>query len=161
MRKFVDCLIATNFNKQEAGFRAGYIHRFAGYRLMQREDVQKAVDERLKDLRDTLRMSAEEVLEGLTEVARDKGHKDRLSALDKLARVHGLYSESIPVAAIIDRNALLTAAKTELARLTGGTVRELPAADQVVEAQIVPSADRSDEASQKQESSPDQPDEGV
>jgi phosphoenolpyruvate-protein kinase (PTS system EI component) len=91
------------------------------------------VDERLKGLRDTLRMEAEEVVSLLTDIGRDKQHKDQMAALDKLARIHGLYNDKIAIET--DRRALLDAIEQEIKRLTSSSI-DVEA--KVVESKLLP-----------------------
>jgi hypothetical protein len=120
-RRFVDEFIACNFNGPEAASRTGYKNPHTlGHRLARNEDIRKAVDERLEGLRDTLRMEAEEVISHLTDIARDKLHKDRLGALDKLSRIHGLYNDKVAIET--NRRELLDAIEQEIKRLTSSSI---------------------------------------
>lgn len=127
----MDHFIATNFNNVESATRAGYKNPGTiGARLAKNEIVREAIDEKLKDMRDTLRMEAEEVISHLTDIAREKAHKDRGFALDKLARIHGLYNDKIAIET--DRRALLDAIELEIKRLTSKSIN--------VEAKVVEDA---------------------
>ena len=118
---FVDAFIASNFNGPDAARRAGYKHPVTmGNRLAREPAIRAALDEKLVDMRDTLRMEAEEVVSLLTDIARDKEHKDRLAALDRLARIHGLYNDKIAIET--NRRALLDAIDEEIKRLTPSSI---------------------------------------
>lgn len=57
--------------------------------------LRETIEKELLTLRDKLIMSPDEVMTGITEVARDKHSKDRLNALITLAKIHGLLSEKV------------------------------------------------------------------
>lgn len=81
-------------NASEAARMAGYMQpRTMGMRLYRR--LREHIDSELLTLRDRLIMNPDEVMQGITEVARDSHSRDRLNALITLAKIHGLLSERV------------------------------------------------------------------
>jgi len=130
---FVDAFIACNFNASEAARRCGMANpEVRGPWLARQDRIKLAVDERLVALRTTLRMEAEEVLEITTKVARDFKHPGQLRALEMLAKVHGLTSDTLPFD--LDRPKLLRAVQMELDRIAG--VKTIDAEVRVIPQQV-------------------------
>ena len=81
-----------------AAVRAGYAPSGAkvqAMRLLRRPAVRAAVDERMAEARGQTTVTVQSVLEGFLEIANDSEttKKDRLHALDSLARYLGMFIE--------------------------------------------------------------------
>ena len=89
---FGDCML----NATEAARQAGFAHpRVAGSQLVRilapilaaKEDEQKS----------RLEATGRELRETLTSISRDPDHKDRLKAIELLARINGMLSDRVNV----------------------------------------------------------------
>jgi len=62
-----------------------------------RKLLREHIESRERALAESSRMTAEEVVASLTDIARDVDHKDRCRALEMLAKIHGLMSEKVDI----------------------------------------------------------------
>lgn len=87
-RAFVDHLIRTG-NQSEAARAAGYRGdaKVIGSRLLTNVNVKAAVESRQAVVENKRIADATEVQELLSDIARDETHKDRLGALNTLAKI--------------------------------------------------------------------------
>ena len=103
-RAFLSAYVGpARFNATEAARIAGYADpRRSAYKLrsLWGEEIAKAEAE----YRQSLRMQPDEIDERLTDVGRDKKHKDHVNALQTLAKMHGKLNDKIHVT--VDRGAL-------------------------------------------------------
>ena len=115
-KRFVDFYIQTG-NASEAARRAGYSERTARYigtRLIANVNIQRAIDERLKELESRRVADTQENLERLTSIARgevteevvtNSGRKvtlqtkiaERIKATELLLKVQGAFREKVDV----------------------------------------------------------------
>lgn len=111
-------------NATEAARIAGYNHPLTiGPRL--RRLMRTEIEVKELELRDASKMTAVEVIEGLSEIARDKAHKDRKAALDTLAKIHGLLTDKLDLN--LDRKRLVTDLEATVAQIVVA-LPQLPAA---------------------------------
>lgn len=139
---FITEYIRNKGNATQAAIKAGYSEKTArsqGQRLLTFVDIKNEIDKRLQR-RDKKKVAqADEVLELLTKFARGKmkeeqivvegqgdGHssakimnrkianRDQLNALDKLARIHGLYNDKVNISTSNDSDDLITITLGEL-----------------------------------------------
>jgi phage terminase small subunit len=86
----------AKLNATEAARIAGFRHpRVAG--TWQVNQLREVIDSRMVELRNARIMSADEVLEHLASIGRDVQHKDRVKALELMARINGLVSDKLSV----------------------------------------------------------------
>lgn len=104
-QRFVELYIGEcGYNATRAAEMAGFgSPRAAGSRLC--KELAYLIDEHKLRQASYSQMAAKEVIEKLTDVARDSEHKDHVRALELLAKIHGLMSEKIDLK--VDRKALL------------------------------------------------------
>jgi len=113
-RRYVDALIESNLHVPTASVKVGLsVQR--GYTLKQDPRIQVALEERLSELRSSLKMSPDEILEGITDIARDKTHKDRLRAYELLAKIQGMMADQVHIQ--MDRGTLISAIMEEVKRI--------------------------------------------
>ena len=106
-----------NQNATQAAIKAGYNKNTAysmGQRLLKHVEIKKAINETLQAMKTDDMIEAKEIQELLTKIARgqekdivvtQKGQiletkaklSDRINALDKLAKIHGLYDKKIEI----------------------------------------------------------------
>lgn len=139
---FITEYIRNKGNATQAAIKAGYSEKTArsqGQRLLTFVDIKNEIDKRLQR-RDKKKVAqADEVLELLTKFARGSmkeeqivvegrgdGHssakimkrkianRDQLNALDKLARIHGLYNDKVNISTSNDSDDLITITLGEL-----------------------------------------------
>jgi phage terminase small subunit len=117
-QKFVEEYLRS-FNATEAAINAGYSKRTAhsiGWENLRIPEIAKIISQRLQESA----MSADEVLQRLAEHARSEHGKNSLSALNTLAKYHGLLTDRIEQQSInldIDLNDLTD---EQLQRLADG-----------------------------------------
>lgn len=116
-KRFVDALIDSNWHVEEASAKVG-LSRRRGYQLASEDKIIEAVKERIEDSRKTLAMEDTEVLQRVTDLARDAGHKDHFRALELLAKIHGLTTTTVNInlsrqEAIVELRQHLTRLKEE------------------------------------------------
>lgn len=105
------------YNASEAAEKAGYKSpRQMGSWLT--KVLAKQIEEREVVIREKLEVSAAEVRQILTTVARDGQHKDQVRALDILAKIQGQYSDKVAVA--VERKTLERDVAKALDELLGG-----------------------------------------
>lgn len=132
---FVTEYIRNKGNATQAAIKAGYSEKTArsqGQRLLTNVDIKNEIKRRLKSKTSKKVAQADEVLELLTKFARGQAKeeqivvegtgdgfssarimkrkialRERLSALDKLARIHGLYNDKVEISASKETNDLL------------------------------------------------------
>ena len=115
-KRFVDFYIQTA-NATEAAKRAGYSPRTAyssGQRLLKRENIRRAIDERMDSLENERIIQTEEILVHLSDVIRGQvtetivtpGGKtflvpvreaDRLRAAETILKIRGLFRDKVDV----------------------------------------------------------------
>lgn len=99
VRQFVDRYLSTaGFNATEAARQCGYgSPQTLGPRLLKR--YREIIEYKERDLREALSVSPREVVEGLSAIARDPQarHSDRTKAYEILARIHGMFSDTLKV----------------------------------------------------------------
>lgn len=115
-KRFVDFYIQTG-NASEAARRAGYSERTARYigtRLIANVNIQRAIDERLKELENHRVADTQENLERLTSIARGEVTEEivtntgkqftipakvaeRIKATELLLKVQGAFREKVDV----------------------------------------------------------------
>lgn len=93
------------------------------------------VEQRSVALRDSLSMSAREVVEGLSVVARTKEHKDHVRALEILAKIHGLLIDKLDLK--IDRRTVAQEVEAALLKLTAIPLTATPLLPETSEAELV------------------------
>lgn len=102
-------------NPAEAAKIAGYkAHISVGYRL--RKSLAPHIEQLAREQHEAKVMSAKGVMEGLTEIAKKKDHKDRTRALELLAKIHGLLTDKIDLT--VDRKKLASELKEALGQLS-------------------------------------------
>jgi hypothetical protein len=95
-RLFFDALFGqAKLQTKVAAEMAGFTDLRQGYNVINR--YRPYYESRLDEFRATMQMSPDEVVEVLTEIAKDKGHKDRVRATELLGKIHGLFNEKITV----------------------------------------------------------------
>lgn len=87
-KRFVEALIKHNHHVESAA-REVKLSRQRAYELVKDPRIIAGLEERLKSLRSSLRMGLEEAMERMTDLARDKQHKDHFQALKTVLQVHG------------------------------------------------------------------------
>ena len=87
----------ANGNASEAARLAGY--KWAGpVSSKLYKNLKTEIEKRLLELKEKAILKPEEVLEAMSEIARDKTHKDRLRALESLAKINGQLNERLNIA---------------------------------------------------------------
>lgn len=99
--------------------------------------LAKEIAARELELAESSRMSADEVLVSLTEIARDANHKDRCRALELMAKIHGLMAEKLNIT--LDRKGMQQELSGALVQLSGLAGRKTQL--QLPEANSAPSQD--------------------
>lgn len=98
-RKFIDCyLTSAAWNATEAARQAGYKSpESLGPRLSKK--YRSIIETQADLLQQSSLVSPKKVMEGLSEIALDKGNRasDRTKAYEILARIHGMLSEKMTV----------------------------------------------------------------
>jgi hypothetical protein len=125
-RRFVDALIESNFHIPTAAIKVKLSVK-RGYDLKNREDIQRAIEERLDDLKSSLKMTADEAFMNITDIARDKTHKDQYKANELVLRIHGMLTDKINIS--MDRKELIVAVQEELKRLKESSLAEVVEAE--------------------------------
>jgi len=128
---FVDAYLgAAARNATRAAELVGFKHPRVAGSLLKRK-LSEVIEDREITLREEASMSAKEVVEGLSEIAREKSHKDRKAALDTLAKIHGLLTDKLDIK--LDRRSLAGELEGTLKQLTAGTVELRPEDVKVVD----------------------------
>lgn len=124
-KAFITAYIKNKGNASQAAIDAGYskkTSRMMGYKLLNKPYIKTEIDKILKAKNDKKIVQADEVIELLSKLARGKvkedqvvvegggngfstariikkgtANRDQLSALDKLARIHGLYQDRVEI----------------------------------------------------------------
>lgn len=116
LRQFLRLLVReTKGDVVEAAQRAGYRNPSNAGPQIERRFPQLVAQAR-SEYRASLKVSADEAEEILAEIARDKGHKDRVRAAETYLKLHGRLSEKLDVK--VDRASLTKALDEEIAALT-------------------------------------------
>mgnify|MGYP000931459491 CR=1 FL=1 len=133
---FINEYIRNKGNATKAAIKAGYSEKTAavmGIENLRKPNIKVEIDKRLKKSSDKKVAQADEVLELLTKFARGKvkeeqivienigdyqskakimekkiANRDQLSALDKLARIHGLYNDKVKITTSDDNDDLVS-----------------------------------------------------
>jgi phage terminase small subunit len=126
-RRFVDLYLTTaDGNATQAAREAGFSAPSAlGSRLVRQ--LREVIAAREVVLRDKALISAGEVQEKLSQLARDPDHKDHFRALELMAKIHGLLSEKLDIT--VSRKQLrddVTEAMGQLAALSARKQPQLP-----------------------------------
>lgn len=89
-------LTTAKLNATEAAKLAGYQHPSVdGPRL--RKQLKQVIEQEALRREENLVVQAREVMILLSELARDKSHKDQLRAIEALAKIHGLMDSKLTV----------------------------------------------------------------
>lgn len=124
------------YNATKAAELAGFKHpRVTGSKF--KRLLRQVIEERGLVVKEQASMSAVEVIEGLTEIARDKSHKDRKAALDTLAKVHGLLTDKLDLK--LDRKQLATELEGVVGRMLelAPTVKLLPSTTSMEDEDVI------------------------
>lgn len=123
-RLFIDKYLGEGFfNAKRSAELAGFKHpTTVGSKLKLR--YSQIIEDRALALREAASMSAREVVEGLSDIARDKQHKDRKGALDTLAKIHGLLTDRIDLK--VDRKLVAQEVESALLKLTAIPITASP-----------------------------------
>lgn len=94
-KRFIDAYLGeASRNATEAARIAGYgTPESQGSSLKKR--LKLFIKEREQEISIASQLSQKETLEIISEIARDKGHKDRLKAAELMAKIHGVLSEKV------------------------------------------------------------------
>jgi hypothetical protein len=100
INEFVDAYFANRMNASRAAAELGYPHpKEQGYVMRRNPRVAEVIKERLRQSA----MDADEVIAMIADIARDADfNSDRLSALNTLAKHHGLLIERQRIEATVD-----------------------------------------------------------
>ena len=116
-QRFIDFYISTGGNAAEAARQAGYsakVARQVGSKLLNKPEICRAIDDRLKAIESQRIAKQQELLEHLTAVVRGEitetvvtnsgksfevavSERDRLKAVEMLLKVYGAFREKVEV----------------------------------------------------------------
>lgn len=116
----------VDLNASAAAVRAGYAARSAkvtACRLLTHTNLWAEVEKGLIAMQSRLEMTADDVRREFVKIAKDINTpvEARISALDKLAKVYGMYTSKIHVTGTLTLEDLLLAADRKPAELPVGT----------------------------------------
>lgn len=85
----------------EARYNATEAARIAGYRAPRtsgptlRKKYQAEIDQLMASAKDRLKVTPDEAMEILAEVARERGNRDRIRAVELILKVHGMLNDKV------------------------------------------------------------------
>ena len=105
----------------EARYNATEAARIAGYRAPRtsgptlRKKYQPEIDKLMEAAKDKLKVSPDEAMEILAQVARERGNRDRVRAVELILKVHGMFNDKMTLT--LDRTQLQRDLDTVLQQL--------------------------------------------
>lgn len=100
---FIDAYFMNGFNAKEAAITAGFKPDYAkqqGYMLTTKPHIKKAIEERRDQLRESLKISPEYLLQKLKkaiETSENESLQNHLRAIEMAMKHNGMFSEKVEV----------------------------------------------------------------
>ena len=134
----------AKLNGVEAARMAGYANPSKAFVQLRKRRAAEIAEAELA-FRDQLQMGWAEVAEGIAAVARDAMHKDRLKALELLAKIHGKLDPKLSIQ--FDRATLEKHIADVIAQLSSQVATDAPLAIEAAPPPALPEAASTDDSS--------------